>query len=71
MEFLGFLIFLKSAGGFAAAVLDQVFPDVFLVSSKADDRFIDLCCDSSMNLFFSSLLLLLGAFLYAYGGAWW
>ena len=56
MEFLGFLIFLKSAGGFAAAVLDQVFPDVFLVSSKADDRFIDLCCDSSTNL------LLLGAF---------
>jgi hypothetical protein len=35
----------------ACAVLDQVSPDVFLVSSKADDRFIDLCSDSSMNPF--------------------
>jgi DNA mismatch repair protein MSH5 len=30
-------------------VLDQVSPDVFLVSSKADDKFIDLCSDSSMD----------------------
>ncbi|KAH9980113.1 DNA mismatch repair protein MutS [Lactifluus volemus] len=27
-------------------LLDQVSPDVFLVSSKADDKFIDLCSDS-------------------------
>ncbi|KAI0304271.1 muts domain V-domain-containing protein, partial [Multifurca ochricompacta] len=27
-------------------ILNQVSPDVFLVSSKADDRFIDLCSDS-------------------------
>lgn len=34
-------------------VLDQVSPDIFLVSSKADDRFIDLCSDSSTNLLLS------------------
>ncbi|KAI0246737.1 DNA mismatch repair protein MutS [Lactifluus subvellereus] len=27
-------------------LLDQVSPDVFLVSTKADDKFIDLCSDS-------------------------
>ncbi len=32
------------------AVLDQVSPDVFVVSSKADDKFIDFCSDSSMDL---------------------
>ena len=36
--------------GRSCAVLEQVSPDVFLVSSKADDRFIDLCSDSSTNL---------------------
>ncbi|KAH8998418.1 muts domain V-domain-containing protein [Lactarius akahatsu] len=30
----------------ARTLLDQVSPDVFLASSKADDKFIDLCSDS-------------------------
>ncbi|KAI0260251.1 DNA mismatch repair protein MutS [Gloeopeniophorella convolvens] len=30
----------------ARTLMDQVAPDVFLVSSKADDRFIDLCSDA-------------------------
>ncbi|KAH9002749.1 DNA mismatch repair protein MutS [Lactarius hatsudake] len=30
----------------ARTLLDQVSPDVFLASSKADDKFIDLCGDS-------------------------
>ncbi|KAF8476686.1 DNA mismatch repair protein MutS [Russula ochroleuca] len=32
-------------------LLDQVFPDIFLVSSKADDRFIDLCMAASGGFF--------------------
>jgi len=50
-RFLSFLICAQLAAALARAVLDQVTPDVCLVSSKADDRFIDLCSDSSMNFF--------------------
>ncbi|KAI9508899.1 DNA mismatch repair protein MutS [Russula earlei] len=32
-------------------LLDQVSPDIFLVSSKADDRFIDLCMAASGGFF--------------------
>jgi hypothetical protein len=49
---LEFLIFSQPA--VRAAVLDQVTPDICLVSSKADDRFIDLCSDSSTNLLFGA-----------------
>jgi len=48
-EFL-IMMFAQLPAGRSRAVLDQVSPDVFLVSSKADDRFIDLCSDSGTNL---------------------
>ena len=47
------MFYFLALAALARPVLDQVTPDVFLVSSKADDRFIDLCSGSSMDFFFS------------------
>ena len=46
-KIFGFLIIQTASG----TVLDQVSPDIFLTSSKADDKFMDLCGDLSMDFF--------------------